>query len=119
MLKGINAFEARQTNVNGLIPDHMFSEVRWDDETKAENSMDMTDEEVIEKFQLLDNQRNLQKREVCRRCFQEGKRGILYGIPFFYQGSIDWPEDIPTVGKSAEEGCIGVLGTTLKDGETN
>lgn len=97
----------------------MFSEVRWDDETKAENSMDMTDEEVIEKFQLLDNQRNLQKREVCRRCFQEGKRGILYGIPFFYQGSIDWPEDIPTVGKSAEEGCIGVLGTTLKDGETN
>lgn len=106
-LKGINAFEARQTNVKGLIPDHKFSEVRWDDETKAENSMDMTDEEIIEKFQLLDNQRNLQKREVCRRCFQEGKRGILYGIPFFYQGSIDWPEDIPTVGKSAEEGCIG------------
>lgn len=82
LLKGVNAFEARPTTVKGLIPDHKFSEVRWDKETKAENSMDMTDEEVIEKFQLLDNQRNQQKREVCRRCFQEGKRGVLYGIPF-------------------------------------
>lgn len=107
LLKGINAFEARPTTTKGLIPDHKFSEVRWDDETKAENSMDMTDEEIIEKFQLLDNQRNQQKREVCRRCFQEGKRGVLYGIPFFYSGSVDWPKDTPSIGKSAEEGCIG------------
>lgn len=107
LLHGINAFESKQTTVKGLIPDHKFSEVRWDKETKAENSMEMTDEEVIEKFQLLDNQRNQQKREVCRRCFQEGKRGVLYGIPFFYSGTEDWPENIPTVGKAAEKGCIG------------
>jgi len=107
LLKGVNAFEARPTTVKGLIPDHKFSEVRWDEETKAENSMDMTDEEIIEKFQLLDNQRNQQKREVCRRCFQEGKRGVIYGIPFFYEGKIDWPENIPSVGKIAEKGCIG------------
>lgn len=107
LLKGVNAFEARPTTVKGLIPDHKFSEVRWDEETKAENSMDMTDEEVIEKFQLLDNQRNQQKREVCRRCFQDGKRGVIYGIPFFYSGGIDWPQDVPTVGKAAEKGCVG------------
>lgn len=107
LLKGINAFEARPTAEKGLIPDHKFSEVRWDDATKAENSMDMTDAEVIEKFQLLDNQRNQQKREVCRKCFQDGKRGILYGIPFFYNGTIDWPQDVPVVGKAAEKGCIG------------
>lgn len=107
LLRGINAFEARPTTVKGLIPDHKFSEVRWDEETKAENSMEMTDEEVIEKFQLLDNQRNQQKREVCRSCFQNGKRGVLYGIPFFYSGTIDWPDDVPTVGKAAERGCIG------------
>lgn len=107
LLKGINAFEARPTTVKGLIPDHKFSEVRWDEETKAENSMEMTDEEVIEKFQLLDNQRNQQKREVCRSCFQNGKRGVLYGIPFFYSGTIDWPDGLPTVGKAAERGCIG------------
>lgn len=107
LLNGINAFEARPTNVKALIPDHKFSEIRWDDQTKAENSMKMTDKEVIEKFQLLDNQRNQQKREICRRCFQCGKRGIIYGIPFFYQGDINWPKDVPTIGKAAEQGCIG------------
>ncbi len=107
LLKGVNAFEARPTTIKGLIPDHKFSEVRWDKETKAENSMIMTDEEVIEKFQLLDNQRNQQKREVCRRCFQEGKRGTIYGIPFFYEGGTDWPKNVPSVGKDAEKGCIG------------
>lgn len=107
LLKGVNAYEARKTPVSGLIPDHKFSEVRWDEETKAENSMEMSDEEVVEKFQLLDNQRNIQKREVCRRCFQEGKRGVLYGIPYFYSGSTDWPDGVPTVGKAAEKGCIG------------
>lgn len=107
LLQGINAFEAKQTTVKGLIPDHKFSEIRWDEQTKAENSMEMTDDEVIEKFQLLDNQRNQQKREVCRRCFQEGKRGVLYGIPFFYVGDENWPKNVPTIGKAAEKGCIG------------
>jgi hypothetical protein len=107
LLKGINAFEAKPTTAKGLIPDHKFSEVRWDDKTKAENPMDMSDEDVISKFQLLDNQRNQQKREVCRRCFQEGKRGIIYGLPFFYVGDENWPSNIPTVGKKAEEGCVG------------
>lgn len=107
LLQGVNAFEAKMTAVRGLIPDHKFSEVRWDEQTKAENSMEMTDAEVVEKFQLLDNQRNQQKREVCRRCFQEGKRGVIYGIPFFYEGNENWPNNIPTVGKIAEKGCIG------------
>ena len=70
LLKERNAFEARVTNRKALIPDHKFSEVRWDDSTKGENPMDMTDDEIIQKFQLLDNQRNQQKREICRKCFQ-------------------------------------------------
>lgn len=107
LLKGINAYECKQTTPKGLIPDHKFSEVRWDKDTKAENPMDMTDEEVIQKFQLLDNQRNQQKREVCRNCFQTGKRGVIYGIPFFYKGGPDWDIAIPALGKTAEKGCIG------------
>lgn len=107
LLNGVNAYEAKPTTVKGLIPDHKFSEVRWDEETKAENPMTMTDEEIIQKFQLLDNQRNQQKREVCRKCFQEGKRGIIYGIPFFYVGSENWNQSIPAVGKVAEKGCEG------------
>lgn len=102
-----NAFEARVTAKKALIPDHKFSEVRWDDETKAENSMDMTDVEIIQKFQLLDNQRNQQKREICRRCFQEGIRGTIYGIKYFYEGDENWNPNIPKVGKAAEKGCIG------------
>ena len=107
LLKERNAFEARVTAKKALIPDHKFSEVRWDDETKAENSMEMTDEEVIQKFQLLDNQRNQQKREICRRCFQEGIRGTIYGIHYFYEGDENWNPSIPKVGKDAEKGCIG------------
>ena len=69
--------------------------------------MDMTDEEIIRKFQLLDNQRNQQKREICRRCFQEGKRGSIYGINFYYKGTSKWDSNIPTIGKEAEAGCEG------------
>lgn len=107
LLRERNAFEARVTAKKALIPDHKFSEVRWDEETKAENSMDMTDAEIVQKFQLLDNQRNQQKREICRRCFQEGIRGTIYGIKYFYEGDENWDPNIPKVGKAAEKGCIG------------
>ena len=69
--------------------------------------MDMTDAEIVQKFQLLDNQRNQQKREICRRCFQEGIRGTIYGIKYFYEGDENWDPNIPKVGKAAEKGCIG------------
>ena len=107
LLNERNAFEAKITAKKALIPDHKFSEVRWDDETKSENTMEMSDDEIIAKFQLLDNQRNQQKREVCRKCFQDNIRGTIYGIKFFYQGSEKWDPNIPKVGKAAEKGCVG------------
>ena len=107
LLNERNAFEARATAKKALIPDHKFSEVRWDDETKGENPMNMTDDEIIQKFQLLDNQRNQQKREICRKCFQEGVRGTIYGIDYFYKGTKQWDKSIPTKGKAAEKGCEG------------
>lgn len=94
-------------NTPHCLPDHKFSEIRWDDETKAENPDTMTEEEIKNKFQLMTNQRNQQKREVCRNCYQTGKRGIIYGIPFFYEGGPDWDDSIPKKGKDAERGCIG------------
>lgn len=90
-----------------VLPDHKFSEIRWDDNTKAENPEDMSDDEIRDKFQLLSNQRNQQKREVCRICFQTGKRGTIYGISYFYEGDENWDSDIPQKGKEAEKGCIG------------
>ncbi len=89
------------------LPDHKFSEIRWDDSTKADNPDSMTDKEIRDKFQLLTNQRNQQKREVCRTCYQTGRRGTLYGIPFYYEGGPTWDPAIPQKGKAAEKGCIG------------
>lgn len=91
----------------GLLPDHKFPEIRWDETVREDNPDDMPEEEIRKKFQLLDNQRNQQKREVCRNCFQNGKRGKPFGINFFYQGDENWPEDVPEQGPEAEKGCIG------------
>ena len=107
LLNGVNAYEAKPTAKKSLIPDHKFSEVRWDEDTKAENPDTMSDSEIIQKFQLLDNQRNEQKREVCRKCFQEGIRGTIYGIKYFYKGTEKWDDTIPVKGKAAEKGCEG------------
>jgi len=105
VLGGIDVYE----NVPNphCLPDHKFSEIRWDENTKAENPDTMTDDEIRQKFQLLSNQRNQQKREVCRNCFQTGKRGIIFGIPYYYEGSAEWDSSIPKKGRSAEQGCIG------------
>ena len=67
----------------------------------------MTEKDIKEKFQLLSNQRNQQKREVCRNCYQTGQRGYLFGIPFYYQGTSNWNPKIPRSGKEAQKGCIG------------
>jgi len=107
LFQGVNAYESKKTPVGSLIPDHKFSEVRWDDETKGENPENMSDEDIINKFQLLDNQRNLKKREVCRICAQTGKRGVLYGIDYYPSGGPIWNPEIPQKGKEAEKGCIG------------
>ena len=105
VLGGVDVYE--DTSATHCLPDHNFSEIRWDDDTKAENPDTLTDMEIKAKFQLLSNQRNQQKREVCRNCFQTGKRGTIFGIPYFYEGGPEWDENIPKKGKEAEKGCIG------------
>lgn len=105
VLEDFDVYECKKSK--SCLPDHKFSEIRWDKDTKSENSDNMTDEEIRQKFQLLSNQINQKKREVCRICFQTGKRGIAYGIPYFYEGNEEWDSSIPKSGKEAERGCIG------------
>lgn len=105
VLENYDVYEC--TTSRNLLPDHKFSEIRWDDKTKAENPDDMTDAQIREKFQLLTNQRNQQKREVCRNCYQTGKRGTIYGIDYYYEGGPLWESSIPKKGKAAEAGCVG------------
>lgn len=104
----LNSFDVYEcVTTPHCLPDHKFSEIRWDDNTKSENADTMTNEEIRNKFQLMTNQRNQHKREVCRTCFQTGKRGVIYGIPYFYKGGSDWDTSIPQKGKDAEKGCVG------------
>lgn len=105
VLGGIDVYECASSA--HVLPDHKFSEIRWDEDTKSENPDNMTDEDILTKFQLLTNQRNQQKREVCRHCFQTGERGTIFGIPYFYEGTEHWDSSIPRKGKDAEQGCIG------------
>ena len=105
VLGNIDVYENKKCR--SCLPDHKFSEIRWDENTKSENPDSMTDEEIKSKFQLLTNQRNQEKREVCRQCYQSGKRGVAFGIPYFYKGDENWGENIPKKGKDAELGCIG------------
>lgn len=105
VLSSIDVYENMASK--SCLPDHKFSEIRWDDDTKSENPSTMSDAEIRMKFQLLSNQRNQQKREVCRKCFQTGQRGTIYGISFFYEGGAEWDPSIPKKGKDAERGCVG------------
>lgn len=105
VLENTDVYE--NTSHQNCLPDHKFSEIRWGNDTKSENPDTMTDQEIRDKFQLLSNQRNQQKREVCRNCFQTGKRGTIYGISYFYAGEDTWDPDIPQNGKAAEMGCVG------------
>lgn len=113
VLKNYDAYEGKTGS--HLLPDHKFSEIRWDENTKSENPDDMTDEEIINKFQLLSNQRNQQKREACRTCFQTNKRQYPFGINYFSEGTEDWDKSIPLKGKNAEKGCIGCGWYDLED----
>ena len=104
-LGSVDVYE--NTPSRSCLPDHKFSEIRWYYEAKFENPETMTYQEIRDKFQLLSNQRNQQKREVCRNYFQTGKEGTIYGINYFYKGTDTWDSTIPQKGKATEQGCIG------------
>ncbi|HYO62871.1 MAG TPA: hypothetical protein VER08_04365 [Pyrinomonadaceae bacterium] len=105
-LQYYDAYEARFIR-EGVLPDHKFPEIRWDESTRRESLEELTEEEIKRDFQLLNNQRNQQKREACRRCYQTNKRGYPFGIKYYHKGTEDWPADVPPKGKSAEAGCVG------------
>ena len=107
VLQSHDVFENAKRSPASLLPDHKFPEIRWDSETRQENPDDMDEKQIQKKFQLLSNQRNLQKREVCRKCFQTGDRGSPYGVDFWYKGGKRWPKGIKEKGAEAEQGCVG------------
>jgi hypothetical protein len=104
VLGSYDAYEGKVRPSHSLLPDHKFPEISWDENTRVENPDDMTDDQIRAKFQLLDNQRNLEKREACRKVVQTGKLGTIFGIEYYMNGSGEWPENIPKIGNKSEEG---------------
>lgn len=104
VLGSYDAYEGKVRPSSLLLPDHKFPEIGWDEETREENPDDMSDEEIRAKFQLLDNQRNLEKREACRKVSQKGKLGTIFGINYYMNGNENWPKNVPKVGKASEKG---------------
>ena len=104
-----DVYEGKTVNKKGLLIEHKFPEIRWNITTPRTKEIldNLTDEEIKNDFQLMTNQRNLQKREVCRKCYESNIRPYPFGIKFYYQGDEKWPDDIPKNGKNAEKGCIG------------
>ena len=104
VLKSYDAYEGKVRPSYLLLPDHKFPEISWDKNTRQTNLDNMSDEEIRSKFQLLDNQRNLEKREACRKVIHTENLGTLFGIEYFLNDTGKWPKNIPKVGKKSEAG---------------
>ena len=95
---------------NRTVIDHRFPLQRWGD-YEPPNNDDMEDEVCRELFQILrkeqQNNVNLTKSRSCETCVQTEQRGFPLGIPFWYEGGQEWPDDVPQLGEEAIQGCIG------------
>lgn len=103
----IEAYSGEKMDEDFLLADHKFPESRWDENTPEINDSNMSEENILKKFQLLDNASNLRKKQMCESCTESGKRPSIYGISFYYKGGKEWDKNIPQRGQEAEKGCIG------------
>lgn len=106
----VDSIEQRERQRHELVIDHRFPMERWGTD-EENNPVDMSEEEIQNKFQLLKKDQagnhNLLKSRACEYCKKTGERGCPMGIRFFYAGTDRWPDDCPKSGVDAERGCIG------------
>ncbi|NVP18013.1 hypothetical protein HUU51_04820 [Candidatus Gracilibacteria bacterium] len=76
--------------------DHRIPQVRWLE--KEEDYINMTDEQLLDKFMLLVREHNLLKSRNCERCERTGKRQSFFGIDFFYEGDENYNEKLGCKG---------------------
>lgn len=103
----VEAYSGEKMDEDFLLADHKFPESRWDENTADINDPQMSESDILKKFQLLDNASNLRKKQMCESCAESGIRPSMYGIDFYYKGTKKWDSEIPERGSEAEKGCIG------------
>ena len=91
----------RKLSDNELEVDHRFPQIRWG-ENEADNSL-LSDEQLKEKFMLLNRSHNLLKSRYCERCFAEKIRGSFPGIKYWYEGNEQWQG----ANDCDPSGCVG------------
>ena len=101
--KNVESVTGRTYPAAALEIDHRFSQVRWS-EPECTNNLDMSDADILAKFQLLTRENNLLKSRRCEHCAKTGQRGTFIGINYFYEGGPQWPEDL---SPDDERGCVG------------
>ncbi|MBL0717922.1 MAG: hypothetical protein JJV93_01490 [Alphaproteobacteria bacterium] len=68
--------------------DHKFPQIRWG--KNEENFNNYTDDQLKEKFMLLNRSNNLLKSRNCEKCFKTEDRGNFPGIEYWYKGNKQW-----------------------------
>jgi hypothetical protein len=100
----IESITLRQMIPTQLEIDHRFPQVRW---TTDENyDLNMSDEQLYSRYQLLTREHNLWKSRYCEHCKQTGERGTFIGINYFYKGNIFWDKNIEENDEKGCEGCF-------------
>lgn len=102
LFKNEEAFLLREISPNQLEVDHKFPQIRWGN-NERENKSTMLEDEIRQRFILLNRSNNLLKSRYCEKCVKTGNRGVFPGIYFWHQGGENWQ------GKDEydEKGCEG------------
>ncbi len=103
VLRHEEAMLLRKLTPKELEIDHKFPQIRWDRDEEV-NDVNMSDEQIKEKFILLSRSNNLFKSRYCESCYKTGKRGSFPGIEYWHKGTKDWDK---TIDKHDKRGCIG------------
>lgn len=110
LLNSRDIIENVKRSANELTIDHKLPMLRWSKESEYEqtNYGNMTDNDILDKFQLLKKSNgsvshNLLKSRSCEECWKKGKRGKPFGIDFYYSGNERWE-----AGSNTDKtGCVG------------
>ncbi|MBT9163320.1 MAG: hypothetical protein DDT24_00226 [Chloroflexi bacterium] len=87
--------------------DHRFPQVRWSKDEVYD--INMTEEELHQKFQLLTRQHNLWKSRYCEHCEKTGERGTFIGINYFHKVGQNGIRKFPMMMKEVVPVAFGII----------
>lgn len=96
LFQGEDAFLGYTPTGRKIEVDHRIPQVRWIE--KEEDYIDLSDDDLKEKFMLLVREHNLLKSRNCERCNRTWERQAFLGIDFFYEWGKNYEETLWCTG---------------------